>query len=199
MLRQKPLSLETPTVHESALSPAGRRVLVGVLGAVLFAGLTFVGANIRIPLQPVPITLQTMFVLLSGAVLGARFGSIGQALYVGLGVAGVPVFAGAGVGLAVIAGPTGGYLLGFLIAPLVVGRFIARRDSFWWQILVFYCGSLIILGLGVAYLSLFHMGSFVTAVKVGYLPFVPGDFLKILAAVSIYRSYRALPRFRNRV
>lgn len=172
----------------------GRMILAGVLGASIFAALTFVGANIRIPLQPVPITLQTLFVVLAGAVVGPRFGSLAQFMYVGVGVLGLPVFAGSVSGLGVVLGPTGGYLLGFLFAPLVVGYLIARRDSVWWQVLTFFCGSLVILSLGVAHLTVFYTHDFVQSLRVGYLPFVPGDIVKILAAVSIYRSYRGLRR-----
>ena len=172
----------------------GRRVALGVLGAFVFAGLTFAGANIRIPLQPVPITLQTLFVVLSGAVLGRSFGSAAQLLYVGAGAIGLPVFAGTMAGVAIIAGPTGGYLLGFLVAPLVVGNLIGRRDDFLWQAFVFFCGSFVILALGVLHLTVFYTHSLTQSLQVGYLPFVPGDILKILAATSIYRSYRALRR-----
>lgn len=170
---------------------ARRRLLAGIAGSVVFAGLTVVGANIEIPLRPVPITLQTLFVLLSGAVLGRGFGSLGQALYVGAGVTGLPVFAGGVGGAALALGPTGGYLLGFMVAPLIVGALIERRRALWWQIFALYLGSLTILAFGVIYLGLFYTHDLAEAVRVGYLPFVPGDLLKILAAASIYRSYRA--------
>ncbi len=172
----------------------GGKALVGTVGALVFAGLTFVGAEIRIPLEPVPITLQTLFVLLAGAVLGSGFGLLAQAFYVGLGAFGLPLFAGGAAGFAVLAGPTGGYLLGFLVAPVLVGRLIHRRSAWWWQLLVFYVGSLSILSLGVLHLTVFYTGDFFEALKVGYFPFVLGDALKILAAVSIFRSYKALRR-----
>jgi biotin transport system substrate-specific component len=183
-------------VGSLALPTARRQILVGVAGAIVFAALTFVGANIVIPLQPVPITLQTMFVALSGAILGKRFGALGQSLYLGAGVFGLPVFAGSAAGLAIVAGPTGGYLLGFLIAPMVIGALIRRRQSVWWQFAVFYVGSQIILGLGVLHLSVFYTHSIADALRLGYVPFIVGDFLKIGAAVSIYRSWHAIARRR---
>lgn len=175
-----------------SLSHSHRRIAVGMLGALLFAGLTFVGARIHIPLQPVPITLQTLFVVLGGAILGTRFGALGQGFYIGVGALGVPVFAESVAGFGVLAGPTGGYLLGFLVAPAFVGYSIRRHSAFWWQFVVFFFGSLIILSLGVLHLTLFYTHDLLQSLRVGYLPFVPGDLLKILAAVSIYRSYRAL-------
>ncbi len=178
----------------AAVPVTGRTLLIGLFGAVLFAGLTFVGASIRIPLQPVPITLQTLFVLLAGAIIGPRAGSLGQGLYVGVGALGLPVFAGSVGGWAVVAGPTGGYLLGFLVAPLLVGSLIGRRDSLWWQPLVFWLGSLTILGLGILHLTVFYTHDLMQSLNVGYYPFVAGDLLKILAATSIYSSYKALRR-----
>jgi biotin transport system substrate-specific component len=189
---------EGNSVHLLTRSTTAPRVRGGVavalLGAVLFAGLTFAGAHIRIPLQPVPVTLQTLFVLLSGAVLGRRFGSLSQSLYLGFGAIGVPVFAGSLAGLGVLAGPTGGYLIGFVVAPLFVGALIGRKTQLWWSFLVFSFGSLIILSLGVLHLTLFYTHNLADSLRVGYLPFIPGDILKVLAAVSIYRSYRGLRR-----
>lgn len=184
-------------ISVAAATTTGYGVLAGLAGALLFAGLTFVGASIRIPLQPVPITLQTLFVLLAGAVLGPRLGSLGQWFYVGFGAVGIPVFAGATSGLGVVAGPTGGYLLGFLVAPILVGKLIDRRRSLWWAPLVFWLGSLTILGLGVAHLTLFYTHDLRNALSVGYVPFIVGDILKILAATSIYRSYRVFRRSRT--
>jgi biotin transport system substrate-specific component len=169
-----------------------RRVLAASFGISLFAGLTFIGANIRIPLEPVPITLQTLFVLIAGGVLGARRGSLSQLLYLGAGAAGAPVFADSLSGLGVVWGPTGGYLLGFVLAPLFVGRFLRVRDVPWWNAAVFFCGSLIVLSLGVLHLTLFYTHDLAKALQVGWIPFIPGDLLKVLAATSIYRSYRAL-------
>jgi biotin transport system substrate-specific component len=172
--------------------PVARGIAVATFGVLLFTTLTFVGANIRIPLQPVPITLQTLFVLLSGAALGSRLGSASQLFYVGLGAVGLPIFAGSLSGFGVLIGPTGGYLLGFLIAPMFVGHFINRWDSFLGNILVFLFGSLIILCLGLLHLTIFYTHDVIASLKVGYFPFIPGDVLKIVAATSIYRSYRGL-------
>ncbi|HCV42854.1 MAG TPA: BioY family transporter, partial [Bacteroidetes bacterium] len=91
-------------------------VMTQLLWIALFAATTAIGARVEIPHQPVPYTLQTMFVILSGAFLGARNGAMSQAVYLISGVLGAPVFSMGGFGLAWFLGPTGGYLLSFPIA-----------------------------------------------------------------------------------
>jgi biotin transport system substrate-specific component len=172
-------------------SRAGR-IAVGIGLAVAFAGLTVVGANIVIPIQPVPITLQTLFVLLAGASIGRGWGTFSQALYVGLGAAGLPVFAGGASGAGLLAGPTGGYLIAFLIAPFVVSALLRVSTRLAWQVAAFTLATLLILALGVAHLTLFYTHNIGQALTVGALPFLPGAVFKIVAAVSIYRSTQAL-------
>ena len=186
----------SPTAGRLAVLLTDNRIIVGTLGAVVFAFLTAVGGHIRIPLTPVPITLQTLFVLLSGAIIGPRYGTLGQTLYLGLGTLGIPLFAGAAGGLAVISGPTGGYLLGFLVTPAIVGCLFTRRSGALWRVSVLALGSLIILTLGVIHLSLFYTHHLGHALAVGMLPFLIGDGLKVLAASSILGSYRRLRRSR---
>jgi biotin transport system substrate-specific component len=156
--------------------------------------LTWAGADVRVPLQPVPITLQTLFVLLAGALIGPGTGSLSQLMYLGLGVAGLPLFAGATAGIAVLAGPTGGYLLGFILAPAIVGRWIGRGTDYGRTLMTFAAASFAILALGVVHLALFYTHDFPMAVRVGFLPFLPGDALKVFAAASIYAAYRRLAR-----
>jgi biotin transport system substrate-specific component len=98
-----------------------RLVLLAVLGALLLT----VAAYIKVPFWPVPLTMQTFVVLVVGAAYGARLGAATVTLYLAEGAAGLPVFAGGG-GLAYMAGPTGGYLVGFLAAAAVIG-WLAER------------------------------------------------------------------------
>lgn len=176
------------------MTKGSRRVLCGFIGAAAFAGLTFVGANIYIPLMPVPITMQTLFVLLAGAIAGGRYGSLGQFAYVGLGAVGLPVFATHVGGLGILAGPTGGYLYSFIVTPLLISALIGRSNSIAWQVSVFAAGTAVIFAFGVSHLVLFYTHDLATALRVGLLPFIPGAIFKIAAAVSIYRSYTALRR-----
>jgi len=169
-----------------------KTVFAGTLGVVGLATLTLAGSHIRIPIEPVPITLQTLFVLLAGALVGSFRGFLSQTLYVTAGLLGVPLFAGAVTGLAALSGPTGGYLVGFVLAPFVVGKLIDRRAGFPWALFVFSIGALMILALGVLHLALFYTRDVWTAMEVGLLPFAVGDAAKVFAAASIYGSYRRL-------
>ncbi|MDH4038133.1 MAG: biotin transporter BioY [Candidatus Krumholzibacteria bacterium] len=185
----------------SGLMTARTRTQCVALGAglaLLFTGLTVVGANIVIPMRPVPITLQTLFVLLAGAAIGRGWGSLSQAFYVGLGALGLPVFAGGAAGPAILAGPTGGYLASFLVAPLVVGAMLRRSSGLAWQIAAFTVGTVVIFAFGVAFLSLTYTHDIRQALMVGLVPFLPGAVFKIAAATSIHRSSQALVRHYRR-
>jgi biotin transport system substrate-specific component len=164
---------------------------------MFFTGLFIVGAYIRIPLQPVPVTLQTLFVLLAGAVLGRGYGALSGVFYLGLGFAGLPIFAGGAAGAALFAGPTGGYLIGFIVTPIIVGTLMNRKSTPGWNLFVFSLGTLIILLCGIAYLTVAFTHNIGTSLRVGLLPFIPGDLLKIVAAASIYRSHIAIVRYRS--
>ena len=185
----------------AACRPASgaRRVAAGLALSAAFAALTVVGANIVIPLEPVPITMQTLFVLLAGASIGAGWGTMSQWMYVGLGALGLPMFAGGASGAAVLAGPTGGYLLSFLVAPWVIGTMLRRSDRPGWQVLSFVTGKLVILAMGVIHLTLFYTHDLGRSFAVGVVPFLPGAVFKVAAAVSIHRSSQALVRrYRSR-
>ena len=185
-----------PLSPAAAWIPAAgaRRIAAGVGLALAFAGLTALGANIVIPIEPVPITMQTLFVLLAGASIGAGWGSLSQWIYVGLGVAGLPIFAGGLSGAGVLAGPSGGYLISFLVTPWLVGTMLRRSNRMGWQIVSFVSGQLLILLLGVAHLTLFYTHDLSKSLMVGVVPFLPGDAFKIAAAISIHRSSQALVR-----
>ena len=197
----QPTVTSFPAAPAAAWMPASgaRRIAAGLALSAAFAALTVVGAYIEIPLKPVPITMQTLFVLLAGACIGSGWGSLSQWMYVGLGALGLPVFAGGASGAGYLAGPTGGYLISFLIAPWVIGALLKRSDRIGWQVLSFVAGKIVILTLGVAHLTLFYTHDLGQALAVGVVPFLPGAAFKIAAAVSIHRSSQALVRhYRSR-
>ncbi len=159
----------------------------GLVYAALFGALTAAGAFIVIPLPPVPITAQTFFLNVAAVLLGARLGALSQFIYVLLGVIGIPVFAGGKAGLGVIFGPTGGYLLGFVLAAFVIGiiNHMKKNAGVFWNIFSMLIGMLIIYLAGSLQLSLVATLSFYKALAVGALPFIPGDIIKIVLAAIV--------------
>lgn len=172
-----------------------------------FAALTGVAAQVRIPLPftPVPITLQTFAVLLAGIALGARWGGASQALYAGLGMAGVPWFAGMSAGLGTVLGPTGGYIVGFVLAAAFVGYVTdrsARARRFPALVGVLFVANFVcIYGIGLpwlfGWLTLFE-GATPTLVQLlgmGLFPFVPGDVVKLLGAAAVANAITPVEPF----
>ena len=167
-----------------------------VMGVTIFTTLTTLGAFVRIPLPftPVPITLQTFFVLLGGAVLGSAAGSSSQSLYLILGAGSLPVFAGARGGLSHLAGPTGGYLIGFVVAAYLVGKMVERKDSLMWLTLAMLAGTGVIYLLGGLRLGWFLRVGIKETLYLGVIPFLPGDILKLVSVVLVYKMIRAKHR-----
>ncbi|MBM3314220.1 biotin transporter BioY [candidate division WOR-3 bacterium] len=150
---------------------------------------------LRLPFSPVPVTGQTLAVLLVGAAFGARRAGLTVVLYLLQGAVGMPVFAGGGAGPAWLLGPTGGYLLGFPPAAMLVG-FLADRG---WDrrvettLLSMAAGNLVIYLCGLAWLARFVPGERLLAA--GLLPFLPGDALKAaVAALLLPSAWRLLGR-----
>ncbi|MDR0400400.1 MAG: biotin transporter BioY [Treponema sp.] len=156
----------------------------------LFAALTAAGAFIAIPLpfSPVPVVLQNLFALLAGLVLGPRLGSAAVGLYLAAGIAGAPVFAGAAGGIVRILGPTGGFLLGYLLSAFTAGLIagpprteaLPRRRL----ILAVLAGLLVVYAPGLIRLR-FALGSWGKALGAGFIPFILGDGVKGFIAVLI--------------
>ena len=170
------------------------KTLCRVMGVLTFVILTSLGAFVRIPLPftPVPITLQTFFVLLSGALLGSNLGTISQLSYVFLGIAGLPIFSGAGSGLFYLLGPTGGYILGFVLAAYFVGRFIKySRDNLFSIFALLFFGDLILLSCGVIWLKILLGYSLTKLLFIGFMPFLLGDLLKAGAASILYLKLKS--------
>lgn len=156
---------------------------------VFFAALTAAGAQVQIPHQPVPYTLQTFFVLLSAAFLGSRNGSASQLLYLGVGLIGAPIFTAGGFGAARLFGPTGGYLLSFPIAALLIGYLVRQRKGFVWTLIAMFLGLVVVFTLGTSFLNLFYLHDFKQAFVGGFLIFSWWDVLKLLAAAAIYSEF----------
>ncbi len=174
------------------------KALIRVISVSAFVVLMTIGAFVRIPLAftPVPITLQTFFVLLSGAILGTNLGVITQLSYIILGVSGLTIFSGGSNGLLYLFGPTGGYLIGFIFAALFLGKFIKHCQNNLFSIFILFClADFMLLFCGVIWLKFILGYSLMRTMIIGFIPFIPGDLLKAMAAALIY--LRLKPRLKE--
>lgn len=166
-----------------------------------FSILTAISAQISIPIKPVPFTLQTMIVLLAGALLGAKNGAYSQLIYIFLGAIGLPVFAQTAdgtVGLARLIGPTGGYLLAFPIAAYIVGYLTEKNQKYLTVIIAMFFAELVVIAFGTLYLYAAYLHNFADAVKAGAAIFTVWMVVKVFAAATIYfgvaKKQSKLPR-----
>jgi biotin transport system substrate-specific component len=181
-------------MNEKEISIIGSTVSLRMtVYASLMAALTAAGAYLAIPIGPVPIVLQNLFIFLSGLLLGPGWGTASVGVYLLAGILGLPVFAGGVGGIGRFAGPTGGYLLGFLPAVLVIG-FISNvpKTNVIRDLLAMICGSLIIYACGLSWLKILTGMTLGKALAVGMFPFLPGDALKMAAAVPIAKALRPI-------
>ncbi len=155
----------------------------------LFTTLIAVGAKIYIPHQPIPFTLQTLFVVLAGAFLGWRNGAISVISYLFLGAVGVPVFAGWIAGPSVFLGTTAGYLFGFVLAAGVVGASIKVNNSLLWTTLSMLTGFVLIFACGTFYLNAVFVHDWAVSMTQGFMIFSYWDLVKLIAAVGIYHAW----------
>ena len=179
----------THATYADILRPDTKRIarfydVALIVGGSLVVGLS---AQIALPLafSPVPITGQTLAVLLVGALMGRVRGGIVMLLYLAEGVAGLPVFAGGGAGAAHLLGPTGGYLVGFVAAATVTG-YLAERGwdrRFGTTLAAMLLGTVAIYAVGLAWLGLFTGTENLLAM--GLYPFVPGAIVKIIVAAAL--------------
>ena len=178
---------------DKTISVIAQLVLV-LAGSALLA----LSAQISVPFYPVPVTGQTLVVLMIGMAYGSRLGAATLLAYLVEGGMGLPVFANGGAGWAYLAGPTGGYLIGFLVAAFILG-FLAERGMGRGPIstaLAMLVGTAIIYVFGVTHLSGFI--GFEKSIAAGLLPFLYGDALKLIVAAGLmplaWRAVRALAR-----
>jgi biotin transport system substrate-specific component len=171
------------------LSLQDERAIVKAFWVITFSILTAIGAQIEIPNQPVPYTLQTFFVLSAGAFLGKRTGAVSMGLYLLLGIIGMPLFSDGTLGFSRIFGPTGGYLLSFPIAAFTVGYLAKLHREFWWIIFSMVIGSVIIFAVGTIHLNVFYLHNWIYSFQAGFLIFSWWDTVKIISAATIVHHY----------
>jgi len=167
-------------------SPALNKVAL----AFAFACLTGILAQLRfyLPYTPVPVTGQVFAVLLSGVILGKWYGGMSQGLYAGLGAAGIPWFNGGKAGMEILSGVTGGYIIGFIAASLIIGWFTDRylkSRSFAGLFSLMLLGIAVIYFFGVVQLSLVLGVNAQKAIELGAIPFIGIDIYKALIVSAI--------------
>lgn len=174
-------------VHNSKIAYTLNNIFSSTLVKIFsFTILTAVAAQIAVPVQPVPFTLQTMLVLLSGACLGSRNGAYSQLLYLVLGAIGLPVFANGTFSAAVLFGPTGGYLLAFPLAAFITG-FAAEKFINYFSIAAsMLAAEAVVIMSGMLYLNALYLLNWSEALSVGGTIFSVWAVVKVFAAVSIY-------------
>ena len=171
----------TNTTNAAGKSSPRRLVLIAMMTAFtcILAPL-----SIPIPVSPVPISLTNLVLLISVYILGWKDASISFIIYLLLGLAGLPVFSGFSGGLGKIAGPTGGYLAGFIfmtvIAGLAVDIFSGKRLP---AVIGMALGTAVAYAFGTAWLAIQMDLTFISALSIGVLPYLAGDTLKIILAV----------------
>lgn len=189
-----PLAAGRPTLVDHVIPRALATDLALVAGGAALTGLL---AQVAIPLWPVPITGQTLAVLLVGSSLGASRGAASMLLYAVLGVAGVPWFSDASHGVGVLLGATGGYIVGFVLAAALVGWLAQRRwdRRFTQAVVTFVAGSATVFAVGLPWLAVVTGADLAQTLEWGLWPFVPGGIVKaLIAAALIPLAWRGVQR-----
>jgi biotin transport system substrate-specific component len=189
--------IDTEFRDKQKISGADRHSLARISLTALFAALIAAGTFISIPLPftPVPIVLQNMFAVLAGLTLGPAMGGAAAALYLLAGAIGLPVFAGATGGFVLFFGPTGGFLLGYLLSAILAGCIAGvprngKKTPLWRLAIACALGMLIVYAPGILWLKRVMAASWVEAFTIGFTPFIIGDIIKSVLAVSAARSLR---------
>jgi len=158
--------------------------------SLLFAALTALAAWVEVPMIPVPMTMQTCAVLLSGALLGARWGAVSQVMYL-VGGLFLPIYAGGAMGVSTLFGATGGYLFSFPLAAFLVGMWLRNttiETSLYTLFARVFAVSLVVMVIGTLWLQVVMNLSFVQAVSLGFVPFIIGDVIKCATVVAVVKA-----------
>jgi len=184
-------------IHLGRKGPRMRRRTAEIVMVSLFAALTAVGAFIKIPIPYIPLTLQTLMVMLAGLILGSRLAALSQTLYLTIGLLGLPIFAQGG-GPGYVLQPSFGFLPGFIVGAYIIGRMVEKEEKFSFPrtLAALILGQAAIYLLGIAYLHfnlnfIIHKPTHIyTTIKIGLLVFIPGDILKTVVAALVVTPIR---------
>ena len=157
----------------------------------LMAAVTCVVGPLTIPVGPVPVSLVPLVIFLSVYILGTKKGTVSLLIYLLIGAVGVPVFSGFTGGIGKLAGPTGGYMIGYIFMALIAGWFIHRfYDKVAIQFIGMVLGLAVLYAFGTAWLAYSAEMTFMAALAIGVLPFIVFDFIKIVIAIVLGRTVR---------
>ena len=188
----------TNVTYADILRPCKKSRAVFYDIALIVCGSLLIGLCAQVSIGwPVPVTGQTFAVLMTGALFGARRGSLCVLAYITEGAAGLPVFAAGRAGLGVLLGPTGGYLAGFIAAAYLTGRLAEKGwdRRIWTTVLAMVFGNVVIYAFGVGWLC--QIPGIKSVLAVGLYPFIGGDLLKIaLAAVLLPSGWKLLGKLK---
>lgn len=152
----------------------------------VMTAVTCVIAPFSLPIGPVPVSLGSFAIYLSVYVLGWKRATLSCIIYLLLGLVGIPVFSGWQAGPAKVFGPTGGYMLGYLLVTVVSGILIDRfYHKIWAGAFALVLGTLLLYGAGTAWLAYQANMNFTDALWAGVIPFIPGDIVKIIVAMAV--------------
>jgi biotin transport system substrate-specific component len=165
----------------------------------IFTALTAVLSQISVPLWPVPINLALLSVFMSGGLLGASGGAVSQIIFLLLGLVGAPVFSGFNGGAGALLGPTGGYIIGYVLTAWLSGFFWERRKTRASLLVGMTAGLVVCYALGTAWFMFITSSGFSRALSLCVFPFLIGDALKIAAATTLtLRVNRAIGDIKQR-
>ncbi len=170
----------------------GNKKLKEMIVAAMFAAIIAVAAQIMINIPPVPFTLLTIAVMLTATILPTKYTLLAIVLYLAMGMVGAPVFGGMKGGLAVLTGPTGGYLVGLLPVAVFISSYIAFVKHNKWHVVIANCmGAMLILAIGVIWLKIVTGLTWQAAFESGLLLFIVPDLIKAVIAAFVGLRIRA--------
>lgn len=175
-----------------------REKINGFIYSALFAALIAVLGLVAIPLpiSPVPVTGQSLGIMLAGGILSVRQAAYSLVTFLLLGAVGVPVFAGMTGGIGILVGPRGGYLIGFLAGAIIIAFLKGKNNVLWRLVFANVIGGIVVVyTLGVLWLSYVTGMGLEKAITVGVLPYIPGDLFKVFVAALVAAAVnRRLPQ-----
>ena len=175
--------MSTETTSETRT--ATRSKIYFLATSAVMTALLCVLAPLSIPIGPIPISLATFVIYLSVYILGWKLGTVSVAIYLLLGMVGLPVFSGYAGGLAKLVGPTGGYLIGYIPMAVTAGLIISATKNKFVHFAGLVAGTAVLYVFGTAWFCLLTKTAVPTALSLCVFPFIPGDIIKMIAALSI--------------